>query len=72
MSAPRRRTRQRADARNPVEAAWDSGLPPPPEAFQHEHRDDVIACIFFRWSECRTGTYGKDHPRLREWLNALA
>lgn len=71
MSAPRRRTRQRADARNPVEAAWDSGLPPPPEAFQHEHRDTLIGCVFFRWAERRPQWVGEHHPHLRDWLAVL-
>lgn len=69
MSISRRRTRQRAET-CPVAAAWDAGHEPPPEAFQHEHRDTLIGVIYFRWAERKPSWQGH-HPHLRDWLAAL-
>lgn len=71
MTSVRRTSRKRADARNPIEAAWDSGLPPPPEAHDPASRDTLIGAIFFRWAERRPQWVGEHHPHLRDWLAAL-
>lgn len=70
MSTVKRRSRLRVQ-QCPIEQAWDSGNPPPPEAFDAEHHEAVIEAVFFRWAEADGPTYGVDHPHLPGWLEAL-
>ncbi len=70
MTSVRRTSRKRADARNPIESAWDAGHEPPPEAADPDRRDDVLACVFFRWAERKPSWQGH-HPHLRDWLRVL-
>lgn len=52
-------------------AAWDAGLPPPPEAFTPEGRSAVIECYFFRWPEDGATYRAPEHPHIAEWGEAL-
>ena len=69
MSTVRRMSRRRVDA-CPIIGAWDAGSPPPAEARDPARRGDVVACVFFRWAECRPAWTGH-HPHLTAWLAAM-
>ena len=71
MASIRRQSRRRVDTRDTVEQAWDAGSPPPPEAADPGRRDDVQACVFFRWADVRPAWGSGHHPHLSDWLAAL-
>ena len=56
---------------DPIVSAWDAGLPPPPEAYLPEHRDTLLALVYFSgpW-DGRTYSW-HDHPHRTEWAEAL-
>jgi hypothetical protein len=70
MNTIRRRSRAKREA-DPIGAAWDAGLPPPPEAFQPESRDLVIDTYFFREWEHPRQWEGRHHPHNAEWRDAM-
>lgn len=70
MAAPRRVSRYRVATGNPIEHAWDQGLPPPADASDPDRRDEVLQCVFLRW--CEHKPRAGRHPHLSQWLDALA
>lgn len=69
MGTVKRRSRRKAEDRDPITLAWDKGLPPPQEAFEPDQRGELIGLMFFRWHE--TGNHALRQPYLREWREAL-
>lgn len=73
MSTVRRISRyRREDAGDPIAEAWDSGNPPPPEAYAPANLEHVGDCIFFRWAEHKPAWTGEHHPHAAAWHDAIA
>lgn len=66
----RRVKRSRQPKPDILTAAWDAGLPPPPEAYLPDHRSTLIELIFFRWPE-DGGLTHREQPHCAEWMEAL-
>lgn len=71
MSTIRRRTRQRLNAPESLEAIWDAGLPPPEWAFlPGDHREELSELAFFS-TDAGPYMFAQDHPHYAEWMQAL-